>query len=135
MPSCYNKSLRLTIFKPRANDYTTKQLIFLKGMFFLKLILMIESAQSCLTPCNLMNPHLRLPGSSFHGILQARILEWVAILFSTGSSQPRNQVQVSRIAGRFFTTCATRQAPDDNDYITMYLAPGHVSPSQQEPSD
>ena len=37
-----------------------------------------------------------------HGILQARILEWVAFHFSRGSSQPRDQTQVSRIAGRFF---------------------------------
>ena len=43
------------------------------------------------------------PGSSVHGILQARILEWVAISFSRESSQPRNRIQVSRIAGRFFT--------------------------------
>ena len=39
-----------------------------------------------------------------HGILQARMLEWVAILFSRGSSQPRDQTQVSRVVGRFFTT-------------------------------
>ena len=38
-----------------------------------------------------------------HGILQARILEWVAFPFSRGSSQPRDRIQVSRIAGRFFT--------------------------------
>ena len=38
------------------------------------------------------------------GILQARILEWVAFPFSRGSSQPRNQTQVSHIAGRFFTS-------------------------------
>ena len=44
-----------------------------------------------------------LPGSSVHRILQARILEWVAISFSRGSSQPRNWMQVSSIAGRFFT--------------------------------
>ena len=43
------------------------------------------------------------PGSSVHGILQARILEWVAMLSSRGSSQPRDQTQVSRIAGGFFT--------------------------------
>ena len=41
---------------------------------------------------------------SVHGILQARILEWVAIPFSRGSSLPRDRTQVSRIAGRFFTT-------------------------------
>ena len=43
------------------------------------------------------------PDSSVHGILQARILEWVAIFFSRGSSQPRNRTQVSCIAGGFFT--------------------------------
>ena len=50
------------------------------------------------------------PGSSVHGILQARILEWVAISFSRGSSQPRNQTQVSCIAGRCFNLWATREA-------------------------
>ena len=50
------------------------------------------------------------PGSSVHGILQARIREWVAVPFSRGSSWPRNWSQVSCIAGRFFTTAsATRQ--------------------------
>ena len=43
------------------------------------------------------------PDSSVHGILQERILEWVAISSSRGSSQPRDQSQVSCIAGRFFT--------------------------------
>ena len=43
-------------------------------------------------------------GSSVHGISQARILEWVVISFSRGSSQPRDQTQVSGIADRFFTT-------------------------------
>ena len=45
-----------------------------------------------------------------HGILQARILEWTAFPFSRGSSQPRDQTQVSCIAGRFFTSWATREA-------------------------
>ena len=45
-----------------------------------------------------------------HGILQARILEWVAFPFSRGSSQPKDQTQVSHIAGRFFTSWATREA-------------------------
>ena len=58
-------------------------------------------AQSCQTPCNPIdcNP----PGSSVHGILQGRILEWIAVLFSKGSSQLRDQTQVSCIAGRSFT--------------------------------
>ena len=51
------------------------------------------------------------PQSSFvHGILQARIPEWVAISFSRGSSRPRDRTQVSRIAGRCFNLCATREA-------------------------
>ena len=48
-----------------------------------------------------------LPGSSVRGILQARILEWVAVPFSRGSSQSRDRTQVSHIAGRFFTIWAT----------------------------
>ena len=44
-----------------------------------------------------------LPGSSVHGILQARILEWVAISILRGSSWPRDRTRVSCVAGRFFT--------------------------------
>ena len=47
-----------------------------------------------------------------HGVLQARILEWVAFPFHRGSSQPRDQTQVSRIAGGFFTSWATREAQE-----------------------
>ena len=50
---------------------------------------------------------LGLPGSSVHGILQARMLEWVAIPFSRRSSQPRDRTRVSCIEGRFFTFWAT----------------------------
>ena len=50
------------------------------------------------------------PGSSIHGILQARTLEWVAYHFSRGSSWPRIQTGVSCIAGRFFTNWAIREA-------------------------
>ena len=58
--------------------------------------------QSCLILCDPMN--CSPPGSqSVHGILQAGILEWVAISFSRRSSQPRNQTLVLCIAGRFFT--------------------------------
>ena len=51
-----------------------------------------------------------LSGSSVHGIFQAKVLEWVAISFSRGSSQPRNRNRVSCIAGRRFTSWATREA-------------------------
>ena len=63
--------------------------------------------QSCLTLCDTTD--CSLPGSSVHGILQAKILEWAAIPFSRGSSQPRDQTQVSCTAGRFFTIWATRE--------------------------
>ena len=46
---------------------------------------------------------LPLPGSSVHGILETRILEWVAIPFSREASQPMDQTQVSLIAGEFYT--------------------------------
>ena len=62
--------------------------------------------QSCLTLCNPMD--CSSPRSSVHGILQARILEWVAIPFSRGSSRPRDQTWASCIADRFFTIWATR---------------------------
>ena len=45
-----------------------------------------------------------------HGIIQARIVEWVVFAFSRGSSQPRDCTQVSHIAGRFVTSSATRKA-------------------------
>ena len=60
-----------------------------------------EVALSCPTLGNPMD--CSLPGSSIHGIFQARILEWVAISFSRGSPQPRDQTWVSRTAGSFYT--------------------------------
>ena len=57
--------------------------------------------QSCLT---LWDPvDCSLSDSSVHGILKARLLEWIVVPFSRGSSQPRDQTQVSCVAGRFFT--------------------------------
>ena len=64
----------------------------------------VKVTQSCLTLCDPM-------GYTVHGILQARILEWVAFPFSRASSQPRDWAQVSCTAGRFFTSWATREAP------------------------
>ena len=66
-------------------------------------------AQSSLTLCDPMD--YRPPGYSVLGILQAGILEWVAIPFSRRSSRPRDRIQVSYTAGRFFTIWATREAP------------------------
>ena len=65
-----------------------------------------EVVQSCLALCEPMDSSL--PGSSIHGIFQARVLEWTAISFSRGSSQPRDRTCVSCIADRCFTIWATR---------------------------
>ena len=70
---------------------------FLPGSF-----LKAKVAQSCPTLCNPMD-------YTVYGILQARILEWVAFCFSRGSSQPSDWTQVSLIAGEFFTSWATKE--------------------------
>ena len=57
----------------------------------------VKVAQLCLAVCDPKD-------YTVHGILQARILQWVAFPFSRGSSQPRDRTQVSHIAGRFFTS-------------------------------
>ena len=59
-----------------------------------------EVSQSCPTLCDPMD--CSLPGSSLHGILQARVLEWVAISFSRASFPPRDRTWVSHIPGRCF---------------------------------
>ena len=68
-----------------------------------------EVAQSCLTLCNPVD--CSPPGFSVHGILQARILEWVAISFSRRSSRPKYWTQGHRIVGRRFIVWATREVP------------------------
>ena len=70
----------------------------------------VKVAQLCPTLWDLMD--WGLPGSSVRGILQTRIVEWVAIPFSKGSLQPTDRTQVSYIAGRLFTIWATREAPE-----------------------
>ena len=65
--------------------------------------------QLCLTLCHPMD--CSPPGTSAHRLLQVRMMKWVAIPFSKGSSQPRDQTQVSHIAGRFFTLWATKKPP------------------------
>ena len=87
-----------------------------------------EVAQSCQTLCNPMD--CSPSGSSVHGIFQARALEWVAISFSRGSSQPRDQTRVSHIAGRRFTVWATREAHFN---FTLYVLP-HPPPGGMEVS-
>ena len=92
-------------------------------------------AQLCLTLCDPMN--YRPPGSSVHGILQARILEWVAISFFRGSFRSRNRTQASCTAGRVFTDWARREAlpskppgkpleKNRNVYIYIYITLLHT---------
>ena len=81
-----------------------------------------EVRQSCPTLCDPVD--CSPPGSCAHGILQARILEWVAIFFSRGSSWPRDWTQVSHIAGRGFNLWPTW---DERGSITKNLL-GEVLP-------
>ena len=63
-----------------------------------------EQSANCSVVATLCHPmNGSPPGNSVYGILQARILEWLAISFSRGSSPPRDRTRVSCIAGRFFT--------------------------------
>ena len=80
-------------------------ILTLRICLHLKLLLV---TQSCWILCDPMD--CSPPGSSVHGILQARILEWVAIPFSRGSSRPRDRTLVSPITGRFFTVWTSREA-------------------------
>ena len=66
----------------------------------------VKVAQSYPTLCDPM-------GYTVHEILQARILEWVAVPFSRGSSQPRDWIQASCIVGGFFTSWATKEAQEN----------------------
>ena len=74
-------------------------------IFIIYLFLHVESVKVAVMS-NSLQPH------RVHGILQARIMEWVAFLFSRRSSQPRDRTQVSHVAGRFFTSCSTREAQE-----------------------
>ena len=79
-----------------------------------------QSLQSCLTLCDTMN--CSSAGSPLYGILQARILEWVAISFSRGFSQPRDgtvSLKSPALASRFFTTSATWEAPEYSQFSSV----------------
>ena len=91
------------IKKFHATDFKgTKQILF--WIWWLNWCVCVLVAQLCTTLCDSMD--CSLPGSSVHGILQARTLEWVAFPFSRGSSRLRDQTQVSCTAGRFFSIWA-----------------------------
>ena len=74
----------------------------------------VKVAQSCPTLCDPMGYIYTVLG-----ILQARILEWVAFPFSRGSSQPRDWTQVSRIAGGFFIRWATRKPKSKKYFMSV----------------
>ena len=77
-------------------------------------LLKVKLAQSCPTLCDPRD-------YTVYGILQARILEWIAVPFSRRSSQPRDQTEVSCTAGWFFTSWATREVPLHLLSIDVYL--------------
>ena len=84
----------------------TSSFVCLSNVFYKYTIFSIKHVHTlwlCLTLCNPMD-------YTVHGILQARIPEWVAFLFSSGCSQPRNWTGVSCIAGGFLTSWITREA-------------------------
>ena len=83
-----------------------------------------KSLQLCPNLCNPMDCSPQ--GSSVHSILPARILKWVAITFSRGSSWPRNRTQVSQIA--FFTIWATREATYSSGFICFFLQRHQILP-------
>ena len=96
-----------------------------------QIFLKVKIAQWCSALCDPMD-------STVYGILQARLLEWVAFSFSRVSSQPRNKTQVSCIAGGFFTSWATKKAqeywngqpiPSPGDLLNSRIEPG--SPALQ----
>ena len=100
------------------NQHTPLLAVFL----FLGACVHGKSLQSRLTLCDPMD--CCPPGSSVHGILQARILEWVALPSSRGSPQPRDQTcvsYVSCIASGFFTTSPTWEVPFRGTHYQLIL--------------
>ena len=84
-------------------------------------------AQSCPPFCDPMD--YSSPGSSVHGIVPARIQEWVAIPFSRGSSRPRDWTLVSCMADRFFIIWVTREAPSAPLMSSLFPpSPPHLGP-------
>ena len=105
---------------PKLNSSTRSHILFFNFIFNWRIIALQNFVVFCqtstwishevksLSRVRLYDPvDCSLPGSSVHGILQARILEWVTISFSRGSSRPRDQTLVSRIGGRCFNLWAT----------------------------
>ena len=83
-----------------------------------------EWSQCCSVMSDSLWPHCSLLGLSVYGILQASILEWVAVPFSRVSSKPRDQTQVFHIAGGFFTIWATREATRTLEWVVYTFSRG-----------
>ena len=96
---------KLEIFKPLGSPTADAQKV------------KVKVAQSCPTLCDLMD-------YTVHGILQARILEWIAVAFSRGSLQPRDQTQVSCIAGGFFYQLSHKQSPRILEWVAYLFLRG-----------
>ena len=103
--NCIDRGVWRAIVHGVTNSWTQLSTHNLAGINFIVwygVKVKVKVTQVCLTLCDPID-------YTVHGIFQARILEWVAIPFSR-SSQPRDQTQISRIAGRSFTVWATREA-------------------------
>ena len=106
IPMSIQGSLRIDWFDILAGIFSLSkigipQLVDIGSFLYCRQCVYVLVAQSCLTLCDPTD--YSPPDFSVHGILQARILEWIAIPFSRGTSQPRDRTLVSCIAGRFFT--------------------------------
>ena len=101
---CCNRPSRCFWHMPKFKNYYSRE-IGNKIKYVLKVKVLV--APSCLTLCH--PPDCSPSGSSAHGILQARVLEWVAISFSRGSFRPRDGTSVSCIADKFFTVWTTKE--------------------------
>ena len=101
--------------EPQINPYSLYSNDRLRGV---SISIYAKLLQSCLTLCDPMD--CSPPVSSVHGVLQARILEWIAISFSRGSSQPRDRTHISHVSCicRWVPSSTTREAP-----ISVWLCP------------
>ena len=115
--------------------------IYCKGFFFFLVVVVVRGLSALgglwdLSPCEkwsrvlLCDPmDCSLPGSSVHGVFQARIVEWVAISFSRGSSLARDQTRVSCIVGRCFYHLSHQGSPPSwSPYLVFHRQ--HPSPHQ-----
>ena len=127
-------TITIIIFRKRIHYYLHQYRVWIENVklspWLVEMKVKVLVAQPCLTLCNPVD--CSPPGSSVHRIFHARMLEWVAMPSSRGSSQPRDQTQVSHIAGRFFTSWDTRETLRRGILITYSQAvklvtiPGYI---------